>query len=79
VSRTKLFGLIGLVALLPGLAFSAALGIDENSDEISASSAATEAVEMGSGSIEFAENQSEGAPVKCCWVFHHGQWYCIWC
>jgi hypothetical protein len=77
VSRIKLFS-ISLMALLPGLAFSTALGIDEKSDQFSAS-VTTEALEELSGSIEAVDDQAEGAPVKCCWVFIHGQWVCYWC
>ncbi|HEX9876974.1 MAG TPA: hypothetical protein VGC50_10005 [Gammaproteobacteria bacterium] len=78
MSRTKLFSCIGLMALLPGLAFSTALSVEGNGDALFAS-VITETVERGSGSIEFPENQPEDAPVKCCWIFMNGQWYCIWC
>jgi hypothetical protein len=66
------------MALLPGLALSAALGVDENRNELSAS-APIETVEVGAGTTEFVEGKNEGAPVKCCWVFFHGQWMCVVC
>jgi hypothetical protein len=78
VSRTKFFGVIGLMALLPGLAFSTALGIDGSSDEASAS-AAIKVMEERPGLIEPAMDQSEDAAAKCCWMFMGGQWVCVSC
>lgn len=97
VLRAKYLSVLGLMALLPGMAYSSAIGSSE-SDEAAAADWVSAMLDKNVPSSEasrqcrFLDQNSESTELlepavsalsdplaKCCWVFIHGQWVCVYC
>jgi hypothetical protein len=97
VLRAKYLSVLGLMALLPGMAYSSAIGSSESDEAAAAdwvsamldkdvqssdSERQCQLLDQTSGSgelIALSDSEVGGSPAKCCWVFSHGIWYCIYC